>query len=134
MLIWRRKNMAVGFFTSMLPIFFGAMVMTTYGQTPTPQPDNTKVNQRDRSAAEPTADQQKMNKSDRDLASSIRKSITDDKSLSSYAHNVKVISQGGTVTLKGPVRSEEERKSVMSKATEVAGSAAKVNDEMSVKP
>ncbi len=134
MLISRKKNTAVRLFTPMLPILFGIMVVTSYGQAPAPQPDNTKVNQRDRSPSEPTADQQKMNKTDRDLASSIRKSIMDDKSLSTYAHNVKVISQDGTVTLKGPVKSEEEKKSVMTKATEVAGSAAKVHDEMSVKP
>src|SRR5690348_13844599 len=69
-----------------------------------PQSDNTKVNQRDRNAAEPTADQQKENRSDRDLTKEIRKSLVDDKSLSTYAHNVKVIAQNGKVTLKGPVR------------------------------
>lgn len=57
-----------------------------------------------------------------------------DKSLSTYAHNVKVISQNGVVTLKGPVRSEEEKKAIESKAMEVVGSGGKVNDEMSVKP
>ena len=57
-----------------------------------------------------------------------------DKSLSTYAHNVKVISQDGVVTLKGPVHSEDEKKSIESKATEVAGSSAKVNNEITVKP
>ena len=56
----------------------------------------------------------------------IRKSIVDDKSLSTYAHNVKIIAQNGQVTLKGPVHSEEERRSIESKATEVAG-AGKVS-------
>jgi hyperosmotically inducible periplasmic protein len=83
--------------------------------------DNTKVNKRDRNKAEPTADQQTENRSDRDIAKDIRKAIVDDKSLSSYAHNVKVIVQNGSVTLKGPVRSEEEKKAVEAKATEVAG-------------
>src|SRR5207237_41647 len=59
----------------------------TYAQTP--QPDNTKVNQRDRSAAEPTADQQKMNSSDQKLTAEIRKSIVGDKTLSTNAHNIK---------------------------------------------
>ena len=44
-----------------------------------------------------------------------------DKSLSTNAHNVKIIAQGGTVTLKGPVRSEEEKQSVEQKAAEIAG-------------
>jgi osmotically-inducible protein OsmY len=56
-----------------------------------------------------------------------------DKALSSYAHNVKVIAQGGQVTLKGPVRSDAERRTVEAKATEVAG-AGHVTNEMSVAP
>ena len=68
-----------------------------------PAPDNTKVNQRDKNKAEPTADQQKENQPDREIARKIRQSIVQDKSLSSYAHNVKIISINGAVTLKGPV-------------------------------
>jgi osmotically-inducible protein OsmY len=58
----------------------------------------------------------------------------DDKSLSTYAHNVKVISEHGTVTLKGPVRSQAEMNAIMAKAQEVAGSPDKVVNEMSVQP
>jgi hyperosmotically inducible periplasmic protein len=83
--------------------------------------DNTKVNQRDQNANEPTADQQKDNRSDRDITQQIRKAIVKDKSLSTYAHNVKVITQNGQVTLKGPVRSEDEKRAVEAKAAEVAG-------------
>ena len=57
-----------------------------------------------------TAEQQSEATSDRMLTKKIRQSIVADKSLSTYAHNVKVISQDGVVTLKGPVRSEEEKK------------------------
>ena len=56
-----------------------------------PAADNTKVNQRDKNKAEPTADQQKENQPDRELARQIRRSIVQDKSLSSFAHNVKII-------------------------------------------
>lgn len=98
------------------------------------QPDNTKVNKRDRGTTATTADQQKMNESDRKLTQDIRKSVIADKSLSTYAHNVKIISQNGMVTLKGPVRSEDEKKAVLAKATEVAGGPDKVTDQMSVKP
>ena len=97
-------------------------------------PDNTKVNQRDKNKAQPTADQQKENQPDREIARKIRQSIVQDKSLSSYAHNVKIISQNGTVTLKGPVHSDDEVKSIMAKATEGAGSSDKVVNQMSVKP
>jgi hyperosmotically inducible protein len=106
------------------------MAAGSIAQTP---PDNTKTNQRDRSKTAVTADQSKNNAVDRDLAQKIRKSLHDDSSLSTYAHNVKIIAQGGKVTLKGPVRSEEEKKTVVQKATDVAG-AGNVMDEISVKP
>jgi hyperosmotically inducible protein len=114
---------------AVLALAFSAASLGVYAQ----QSDNTKVNERDRATNEPTADQQKNNRTDLDLTKDIRKSIMDDKSLSTYAHNVKVISQNGTVTLKGPVKSDDERKAVLSKAVTVAGSADKVVDQMSVK-
>lgn len=95
--------------------------------------DNTKVNQRDRNQNEPTADQQKENTNDRQLTAQIRRAIVKDKSLSTTAHNVKIISQNGAVTLKGPVKSEEEKQAIESKATEIAGSG-KVNNELQVAP
>jgi hyperosmotically inducible protein len=97
------------------------------------KPDNTKVNKQDRDATQPTADQQKNNASDLNLTKNIRRSIMEDKSLSTDAHNVKVISQDGTVTLKGPVKSEAEKSSIVSKAASLAGGADKVVDQMSVK-
>ena len=96
-------------------------------------PDNTKVNTRDRDKNEMTADQQKENRSDRELARQVRRALVKDKSLSTYAHNVKVIARDGAVTLKGPVRSEEEKQAVEAKAVEVAGQG-KVTDEISVAP
>jgi hyperosmotically inducible periplasmic protein len=98
-----------------------------------PAPDNTKVNDRDKSKAEPTADQQRNNQSDRDITQQIRKSVMSDKSLSTYAHNVKIISQDGMVTLKGPVRSAEEKSTIESKAAAVVGQD-KVTSELEVKP
>jgi len=106
---------------------------TTTKPDKTTKPDNTKVNKRDRSADEATADQQKVNMTDRELTKKIRQSVMADKSLSTYAHNVKIISQNGAVTLKGPVKSEEEKKALVEKAVAVAGSADKVTDEISVK-
>jgi osmotically-inducible protein OsmY len=99
-------------------------------QTP---PDNTKVNTRDRAKGAVTADQQKENATDRDLTQKIRRALMKDKSLSSYAHNVKVIAQGGQVTLKGPVRSDQEKQTVEAKAIEVAG-AGRVTNEISIAP
>src|ERR1700731_3371492 len=110
------------------------IVAQDQSSTATPAPaDNTKVNQRDHNTTESTADQQKDNRSDRDITQQIRQSIMKDKSLSTYAHNVKIITQNGQVTLKGPVRSEEEKKTVEAKATEVAGQN-KVTSELNIKP
>jgi hyperosmotically inducible periplasmic protein len=98
-----------------------------------PPSDNTKINQRDRNPNEPTADQQRNNLSDRDITQQIRKSFSDDKTLSTYAHNVKVITQSGQVTLKGPVRSDEEKQALETKAAAIAGEG-KVTSELTVKP
>ena len=95
--------------------------------------DNTKTNQRDRNNNEPTADQQKENGNDRELARKIRQSVVSDKSLSTDAHNIKIIAQDGNVTLKGPVRSEEEKRSIESKAADVAGGPDHVTSEIEVK-
>lgn len=102
------------------------------GQTPAPA-DNTKVNERDRNSAAPTADSQKENQSDRDITQQIRQAIVQDKALSTYAHNVKIITQNGMVTLKGPVRSEEEKSSIEAKAVAVAGDG-KVTNQLDIKP
>jgi osmotically-inducible protein OsmY len=105
-------------------------LVSAASQTP---PDNTKVNKRDRNPGAATADQQKENTNDRDIASRIRRALMDDKGLSTYAHNVKVIAQDGHVTLKGPVRTEEEKQSVEAKAIEVAG-AGHVTNQISIAP
>src|SRR5690348_15935550 len=76
----------------------------------TAQPDNTRVNKRDRNKSAVTADQQKENKSDREIAKEIRQAVVGDKDLSTYAHNVKIVAQKGMVTLKGPVHTQEEKK------------------------
>ena len=63
--------------------------------------DNTKINERDTVASEMTADQQKSNESDMDITKRIRQDLMKDKKLSTYAHNVKIITMNGKVTLKG---------------------------------
>ena len=105
--------------------------LAAWAQEPATQPDNTKMNQNEK-ATNKTADQQKNNQSDLELTRQIRRAIVQDKSLSTYAHNVKVVAQGGTVTLKGPVRSEEEKAAIEKKATEVAGGPAKIQNELQV--
>jgi hyperosmotically inducible protein len=125
----RYLGLAVVFLASLL------VVPSFARQTPPqsgPSSDNTKVNKRDRSKSEPTADQGKNASSDRETMRKIRRAVVADKSLSTYAHNIKIISQGGKVTLKGPVHTEDEKKAVEAKATEVAG-AGNVTNEITVK-
>ena len=62
----------------------------------------------------------------------IRRAVMDDKSLSTYAHNVKIIAQNGKVTLKGPVHTADEKKTVEAKAAEIAGDG-NVTSEITVK-
>jgi hypothetical protein len=94
-------------------------------------PDNTKVN-RDRQAGATSADQQSNAKSDVETTREIRRAIVADKSLSTNAHNVKIITNEGKVTLKGPVMTNEEKQTVESKAGAIAG-PANVISHISVK-
>lgn len=111
---------------------FSLMAGTAVAQQPT-QPDNTKVNKRDRADGAVTAGQQKETAADRDLAKKIRAAIVKDDTLSTYAHNVKVVAIDGKVTLKGPVRSAAERTAVVEKATQIAG-ADNVTNNLSIAP
>jgi len=95
----------------------------------TPAPDNTKTNKMPGA----TADKQKMNSEDRTLSQNIRKAIMDDKTLSTYAHNVKIVARNGMVTLRGPVRTAEEKAALEAKAVEVAG-AGKVTNDLTIAP
>jgi hyperosmotically inducible protein len=107
-----------------------AIAGISVGQGQQPAADNTKANKTEKSTS---ADKAKNNEPDRTTMQKIREAIMADKSLSTYAHNVKIISQNGKVTLKGPVRSEEEKKSIEQKATDVAG-AGNVTNEITIKP
>ena len=114
-------------------LVFCASLMATpipRNQDPQTPPDNTKQN---KDQTNPTADQQKMNPSDRALTQKIRKAIHEDTTLSTYAHNIKIISQDGKVTLRGPVRSEDEKANIEAKAVAVAGQG-NVTDQLEIAP
>lgn len=93
---------------------------------------NTGRNVRDRDEANPTADDQPQSKVEIDTAAKIRRSVVDDKSLSTNAHNVKIIAKDGEVTLRGPVDNEQEKETIVAKAKEIAGDEHVV-DELEVK-
>lgn len=95
--------------------------------------DNTSINKRDTAPQALTADQQAETPQDRKLTQQIRRAIVTDKALSTYAHNVKIVAVGGMVTLKGPVRSAEEKQAVAEKAAQIAG-PANIKNEMDIAP
>jgi len=95
--------------------------------------DNTGINKRDTSPENITADQQSQTKEDREITQKIRQAVVDDKSLSTYAHNVKIITVDGMVTLKGPVRSEDEKRTIEEKAGQIAGKD-KIRSEIEIAP
>ena len=95
-------------------------------------PDNSAANKQDRNTTQPTADQAKNTTSDREMMQRIRRDIVDDKSLSTYAHNVKVIAKNGKVTLRGPVHSDDEKRTIEEYARKVAGEG-NVTSELTVK-
>ncbi len=114
-------------------LFMSASLLARVPQNQQPAPDNTKTNQGDADKGAVTADQQKMNPADRTTTKQIRKSIMQDKSLSTYAHNIKIITQDGKVTLKGPVRTEDDKTSLEAKAVAVAG-AGNVTNQLEIAP
>jgi len=115
-------------------LVFGVSLMATpipgYQDPQQTPPDNTKQN---KDQTNPTADQQKMNPADRAITQKIRKAIHEDTTLSTYAHNVKIIAQDGKFTLRGPVRSEDEKSNIEAKAVAVAGQG-NVTNQLEVAP
>jgi hyperosmotically inducible periplasmic protein len=94
-------------------------------------PDNTARNERDRSGDTKTSGDQAENEADRAITQNVRQAITSDSSLSTNAQNVKIISQDGNVTLRGPVKSEKEKKDIEAKAKQVAG-VKRVDNQLEV--
>jgi len=99
--------------------------------TATPR-DNTTVNERDKSAAVKTPLDQNENQKDIDVTANIRKRVVDTK-LSVNATNVKIITQNGKVTLRGPVKTDEEKKQIEMIANDVAG-AGNVESQLEIQP
>jgi osmotically-inducible protein OsmY len=91
-------------------------------------PDNTKSNREDPSNRNHTADDQKSNESDLKITQQIRRSVMADKGLSTYAHNIKIVSLNGIVTLNGVVHGEAEKAQIAQKAAEVVGGTHVVNE------
>jgi hyperosmotically inducible protein len=108
----------------------GGYVGTAHpGQT---APDNTGVNVRDRNDATLTPGDQSESEADRALTQQIRQAVVGDKSLSTMAKNIKIITIDGVVTLRGPVQNANEKKTIEAKVQHMAG-VNKVDNQLEVK-
>jgi len=94
--------------------------------------DNSARNDRDRSGATITPEDQSGTEADREITANIRKAVVDDGSLSTDAHNVKIVTQNGVVTLRGPVESAQEKNTVVA-AAEMTPGVKRVDDQLEVK-
>jgi hyperosmotically inducible protein len=100
-------------------------------QTAAVEADNTGRNVRDRSEVTKTPTDQSENEADRAITQTIRQNIVADSSLSANAKNVKIITVDGTVTLRGPVKSEKEKADIVAKAQQLTG-VKRVDDQLEI--
>ena len=97
---------------------------------PTKEADNSRINQRDRSSSALTPMDQGGSEADRKITQQIRQAVMKDDSLSFSAKNVKIITIGGKVTLRGPVKSGAERSAIEAAARRVVGAGGQVDSQL----
>jgi hyperosmotically inducible protein len=124
------KRLALMLVLSSALLGLGSVTMAQ-DSTPT-APNNSAVNVRDRVPDAMTADQQSNTKSDMTTTREIRQAVVKDHSLSVLAHNVKIVSANGKVTLRGPVNTEKEKITIARKARAIAG-RGNVDNQIEVK-
>ncbi len=95
-------------------------------------PDNTAKNKRDRSGETQTSGDQSNNPQDIKISAAVRKAVVADKSLSATAKNVKIITVNEVVTLRGPVKTADEKTKIEQLAQSAAGNA-KIDNQLEVK-
>jgi hyperosmotically inducible protein len=93
--------------------------------------DNSGKNVRDRADSALTSGDQSNSAGDVAITAALRKAVVDDPKLSVNAQNVKIITVGGVVTLRGPVATPVEKESVASKAREIVG-VTKVDNQLEI--
>jgi hyperosmotically inducible periplasmic protein len=112
-------------------VFLAAVAMTGCGDGAGSSATNTATNARDRDGKTATPQDQSNSGGDVELAARIRKALVADDSLSTNAKNVKIVTDNGDVTLRGPVNDGHEREAVVRVAKQAAG-ARNVVDQLDV--
>jgi osmotically-inducible protein OsmY len=93
--------------------------------------DNTARNVRDRDHGTVTPMDQGASEGDRSITRDIRQALTADDELSTNAKNVKIVTQDGIVTLRGPVKNAREKTTIAGIARRAAG-VKRVDDQLEV--
>ena len=109
---------------------FGLAALTADDKTA--EPDNTATNQRDRSGETRTSGDQSNSSADLKTTQAIRQALMKDGGLSMTAKNIKIITASGQVTLRGPVKTAEEKARIDQLAKSAAG-GAKIDNQLEVK-
>ena len=94
--------------------------------------DNTATNERDRSGETQTSSDQSNSSADLKITQAIRQALMKDSELSTTAKNIKIITDNGQVTLRGPVKTAQEKAKIGQLARSAAG-GAKIDDQLDVK-
>jgi hyperosmotically inducible periplasmic protein len=124
------NRLAICLFLSSSILTLGSVAIAQ-NSTPVP-PDNSGINVRDRAPAALTAGEQSNTRADEELTREIRRALVKDDSLSMMAHNVKIITVDGNVTLRGPVETTAEKTTVARVARSIAGTD-RVENKIEVK-
>ena len=95
-------------------------------------PDNTATNERDRSGETKTSGDQSNSSADLKITQAIRQALMKDGELSTTAKNIKVITANGQVTLRGPVKTAQEKAKIDQIAKSAAG-GSQIDDQLDVK-
>lgn len=118
--------------TATTPLTYEDKTRANADNNPKANAENTKLNERDRNPAAKTPFDQGNSAAETDLTAAVRKAVVGDEALSTNAKNVKIITNGTKVTLRGPVNSEQEKKTIESLAKRTAG-VTEVDNQIEVK-
>ena len=115
-----------------LSLFCLSLVALSAIAQDTPAADNTRKNERDRSGETKTSGDQSNSQEDVKTTAAIRRAVVKDHSLSTTAKNIKIITANGTITLRGPVKTDAEKAKIAELAQSAAGNA-KIDNQLEVK-